>query len=319
MAYKGVVDTVSDRPRNGPVRDDEVPDFVAALGIPGLADIHVHFLPEPMLRKVWAYFDDAERAYGRPWPIAYRLPEDERLRVLRGLGVRAVPSLTYAHKPGMARWLNEWCADFAGRVPDAVHSATFYPEPGCGDDVAEALAAGARLFKLHVQVGGFAPDDPLLEPAWELVERAGVPVVIHAGSAPQPGRFTGPDPVRRVLQRHPGLVLVVAHMGMPEFHAFADLTGEFPGVHLDTTMIGTDFTNGFAPMPPSFVDRLPDLADRVVLGSDFPNIPYPYAHQLEALARLGLGDAWMRTVLWDNGARLLGLPVGSSDSSDSRS
>jgi hypothetical protein len=45
----------------------------------------------------------------------------------------------------------------------------------------------------------------------------------------------------------------------------------------------------------------------VVLGSDFPNIPYPYAHQLDALARLGLGDEWMRKVLWENGARLLGL------------
>jgi predicted TIM-barrel fold metal-dependent hydrolase len=45
----------------------------------------------------------------------------------------------------------------------------------------------------------------------------------------------------------------------------------------------------------------------VVLGSDFPNIPNPYAHQLEALHRLGLGVEWLRSVLWRNGARLLGL------------
>jgi predicted TIM-barrel fold metal-dependent hydrolase len=44
-----------------------------------------------------------------------------------------------------------------------------------------------------------------------------------------------------------------------------------------------------------------------VLGSDFPSIPYPYAHQLAALARLGLGDDWLRAVLWSNGARLFGL------------
>jgi predicted TIM-barrel fold metal-dependent hydrolase len=74
-------------------------------------------------------------------------------------------------------------------------------------------------------------------------------------------------------------------------------------------MSGTDFTNRFAPFPDGYVDRLGGLRDRVVLGSDFPSIPYPYAHQVDALARLDLGDDWMRAVLWHNGARLLGLPT----------
>jgi predicted TIM-barrel fold metal-dependent hydrolase len=94
---------------------------------------------------------------------------------------------------------------------------------------------------------------------------------------------------------------------MGEYDAFADLVETFPRVHLDTTMAGTDFSNRFAPLPPSYVERLGGLGDRVVLGTDFPNIPYPYAHQVEALHRLGLGDEWMRKVLWHNGARLLGL------------
>jgi hypothetical protein len=38
-------------------------------------------------------------------------------------------------------------------------------------------------------------------------------------------------------------------MGMPEYDAFADLVLDYAGVFLDTTMVGTDFTNGFAPMP----------------------------------------------------------------------
>jgi hypothetical protein len=36
----------------GPLDDDKIPEYLHALGIPGLADIHVHFLPEPMMRKV---------------------------------------------------------------------------------------------------------------------------------------------------------------------------------------------------------------------------------------------------------------------------
>ncbi|MGW2217230.1 amidohydrolase family protein, partial [Nonomuraea sp. NPDC001684] len=41
------------------------------------------------------------------------------------------------------------------------------------------------------------------------------------------------------------------------------------------------------------------------LGSDFPTIPYPYAHQLDALARLDLGEQWLRAVCWDNGAAMI--------------
>ena len=45
---------------------------------------------------------------------------------------------------------------------------------------------------------------------------------------------------------------------------------------------------------------------RCCSAADFPNIPYPYAHQLEALEGLGLGDDWLRAVCWDNGCRLFG-------------
>ncbi len=291
----------------GPVTDEQVPDYVAALSLPGLADIHVHFLPESLQRRVWAFFDDAERNYGLAWPITYRLDESTRLAILRGLGLRAVPALTYAHRPGMARWLNEWGRQFAERVEGGVHCATLYPEPGVGDYVAAAVAGGARLFTVHVQVGGFAPDDPRLDEAWEVLAGAGIPVVIHCGSGPLAGPHTGPKPISRLLARHPHLVLVIAHLGMPEYDEFADLAELHAGVHLDTTMCGTDFANRVAPLPDAYVKRLAGLVDRVVLGSDFPSIPYPYAHQLQALARLGLGDEWMRSVLWSNGARLLGL------------
>jgi len=291
----------------GPATDAEVPAYWRALGLPGLADIHVHFLPESVLRKVWGVFDQAGEHYGMAWPVQYRTSEAERLETLRRLGVRAIPSLTYPHRPGMARWLNEWCTEFAARVPDAVHSGTFFPEPSATNDVRDALAAGARLFKLHVQVGGFSPLDPLLEEPWSVLEEAGVPTVLHAGSAPRPGEHTGPAPVAELLRRHPGLILVIAHLGMSEYHAFADLAEAYDGVHLDTTMAGTDFTERFAPLPPGYLPRLAALRGKVVLGSDFPNIPYAYAHQIEALDRWELGDDWLRAVLWENGNRLMRL------------
>lgn len=43
-----------------------------------------------------------------------------------------------------------------------------------------------------------------------------------------------------------------------------------------------------------------------MFGSDFPNIPHPYAHQLRALTGLGLGAEWLRAVCHDNAAELFG-------------
>jgi len=174
--------------------DGDIPAYWRALGLPGLADIHIHFLPQPMLDKVWAYFDEGERNYGLAWPVDYRLSEPERLELLRQFGVRAIPSLAYPHKPGMAQWLNDWCTDFARRVPEAVHSATFFPEDGVGDYVRAAVDGGARLFKMHVQVGVFRPDDGRLEPAWGALEDARVPVALQPAWLPSPG--SSPAPAR---------------------------------------------------------------------------------------------------------------------------
>ncbi|MGV9252161.1 amidohydrolase family protein [Streptomyces sp. NPDC003697] len=289
----------------------EVRRFWRRLGVPGLVDVHTHFMPERVLRKVWDYFDGlGPLTGGIEWPIAYRAEESRRVALLREFGVRAFTAMLYPHKPGMARWLNGWAADFARRTPDCLHTCTLFPEEGVESYVREAVEAGARVFKAHVQVGAYDPADALLDEAWGLLAEAGIPVVIHCGSGPAPGRHTGPGPVGRVLARHPRLRLVVAHLGMPEYEDFLDLAERYDEVRLDTTMAFTDFSEQLAPFPRRALPRLAGLGDRVLLGSDFPNIPYPYAHQLDALWGLGLGDDWLRAVCHDNAARLFGLPAG---------
>jgi hypothetical protein len=275
-------------------------------------DLHVHFMPKNVLDKVWAYFDAAGPMVGTPWPIEYRTDEADRLARLRGFGVRAFPSLLYPHRPQMATWLNAWAADFAASHADVLHTATFFPEPGAAAYVRDALDRGARVFKAHVQVGAYDPRDPLLEPVWGQLAEAGVPVVVHCGGGPVPGPFTGPGPFAEVLARHPRLTAVIAHMGMPEYAEFLDLADRYAEVRLDTTMAFTDFTEQRMPYPVDLRPRLLELGERIVLGTDFPNTPYPYSHQLDALVRLELGDDWLRGVLHDNGARLLGTSGSAS-------
>ena len=281
--------------------------FWRELGLPGLVDIHTHFMPPNVLAKVWAFFEDGRGPSGQAWPIIYRQPEEDRVALLRAFGVRTFSALLYPHKPGMAEWLNAWAAGFAARTPDALHSATFFAEPGAGSYVAGAIGAGARLFKAHLQVGGYDPRDELLDGVWGLLAEARVPVVVHCGSGPAPGRFTGPGPISQVLARHPRLTAIIAHLGAPEYGEFLGLAERHRHVYLDTTMVFTDFLERLAPFPAPLLPRLAAAADRVLLGSDFPNIPYPYLHQLEALARLDLGMPWLRAVCHGNATRLLGL------------
>lgn len=298
-----------------PVDDADVPAWLDAVGgavaAEGLVDLHVHFLPDRVLQKVWHYFDCASEHYGMEWPVHYRLPEDERLARLRALGVTTFAPLVYPHKPGMGAWLTSWALDWAAEVPEAVPTATLYPEPEVTGYLTAAVEAGARMVKVHVQVGGFDPRDPLLTPAWGLLADAGVPVVVHCGNGPIPGRHTGLDVFGEVLEAHPRLTAVLAHAGLPEYGRALELTARHARVHLDTTMVGTAFTEGFAPLPADWASRLADVADRIVLGSDFPNIPYPYAEQLAAIAswagaddRLGVG--FLRRVLHDTPRALLG-------------
>lgn len=285
--------------------DEDLPRLWHELGIPGVFDVHTHFLPEPVMRAVWQYFDDAAVNYGVDWPITYRWQDDDRLAHLRAMGVLRFTSLVYAHKPGMAAWLSDWALSFAADVPECVPTATFHPEPGAAAYVADAIDRGARVFKAHLQVGDYDPRDPLLDPVWGLLSESAVPVVMHCGSAPLPGRFTGPGPIGEVLQRFPGLRMIVAHLGAGEFAQFLHLVQARPYTWLDTTMGLTDFMQRLRLYPP---DLLPDLRalsseGRVLFGSDYPNIPYPFAHQVEVLADHGLD---MPEVLWHAPLRLFG-------------
>ncbi|MEV0075168.1 amidohydrolase family protein [Nocardia neocaledoniensis] len=282
-------------------------DFRRRLDLPALVDVHTHFMPDQVMRKVWAYFDQAGPLTGRPWPITYRDDEQVRLKTLRDFGVRAFTSLVYPHKPRMAAWLNEWTAEFAARTPDCLHTATFYPEPEAPEYVRAAIAGGARVFKVHIQVGAFSPLDPLLDPVWAILAESGVPVLIHCGSGPAPGEFTGPGPIAELLRRFPGLRLIIAHMGTPEYTEFLDLAERYPLLRLDTTMVWTDFSESDAPFPPGERERLHRFGDRILFGSDFPNIPYPYAEAVRALERLDLGDDWLRKVCHDNAVALFDL------------
>jgi predicted TIM-barrel fold metal-dependent hydrolase len=69
-------------------------------------------------------------------------------------------------------------------------------------------------------------------------------------------------------------------------------------------MAFTGFAEAMFPFPDAERARLLELGDRIVFGSDFPNIPYRYSEAIQALIDLDLGDRWLSGVLYRNGRRL---------------
>ncbi len=286
---------------NGPDSDEQVAGFVQDLGVPGIFDVHVHFLPESMQAAVWRHFDSLPQ----PWGIRYRSDEPQRLRILAELGVTRFSALAYAHKPAMAAWLNDYTLGLAARQPQVIPCFTFYPEDGAENYVDDALKRGGRLAKIHLQVGKFDPMDRQLEETWGQLERLHVPVVIHAGAVPDGSggeEWCGMDPVRRLLTRWPGLVLILAHLGAPDIADAIALAREFAQLRLDTAMVLVD-GGGYRYGEP-LLSFLAEAEDRILFGSDFPSFPHDYAAQVRGLVNTGLGDDWLRAVLWGNASRL---------------
>jgi uncharacterized protein len=294
-----------------PSRDDEVAPFVRDLGLPGLIDVHVHLLPHRLQEAVWAYFDRLEDP---PWPVTYRDDEATRLATLRELGVIHHTALAYGHKPGVAAWCNQHTLAAAEAHPQVLPTFTFHAEETAATYVADAIARGGRVAKVHLQVGRFHATDPLLDEVWPQLVAARIPAVVHASAVygvDGGEEYCGPDAIRALLERHPDITVIVAHLGEPDLAGFLALAEQAPTLRMDTAMVLTD-PPFFRPVEPVLLPRLAALADRLLFGSDFPTIPHAYASQLRGLAQLELDRGRLRDVLHDNAARLLGLPTAAT-------
>jgi predicted TIM-barrel fold metal-dependent hydrolase len=265
-------------------------------------DIHTHFHPPRLFRAIRDWF-----ARETDWRIPHPMDESHYAATLAGHGVTRFVVCSYAHRAGVARDLNDWLRAFADRTAGAVPLGTVHPDdPDC---VAEARRAlddlGLAGFKVHCEVQRVAPDDPRMLPVFDLARGRDRFVLMHCGTAPFGGNAytTSAQGVDRLLTRLPGLRVVVAHMGQYETEAFFGLLERHPTLHLDTTMAFAADSPFLRPIDRS---RIAAHADRILYGTDWPNIPYAYGGDRDGLLALGLPGAAYRAIFHDNAARLLG-------------
>jgi len=272
-------------------------------------DVHVHLHPERLARAIQDVFArDGWHAH-HPWDP--RAVADS----LAAHGVERFCFFSYAHKPGIARSLNAWIAETARLLPAGIPVGTVH----AGDDdvlaiADEAMDAGLAGFKFHLSVQRFRADDARLMPLYERVAERGRFLVVHAGTMPYRDAFTGIDGFRGVMRRFPSLRVIVAHLGCFDTEAFLALADECPNLYLDTTMALTPLSDRFLggdadTIPTEWLLR---YQDRIMLGSDFPLIPYAYEEERSFVARRSLPEAVARKILYENAARFLGLDANAT-------
>jgi predicted TIM-barrel fold metal-dependent hydrolase len=275
----------------------------APAGLPPIVDAHVHVFPPRLFAAIWRWFE----RYG--WPIRYRLEAPDVVRFLLDRGVARLVLLHYAHKPGIARAMNRFVAELAAGDERLIGLATVYPgEPDAPAILAEAFAAGLRGVKLHCHVQALAPDDEALGPVYETAAAHRLPVVIHAGRQPRSPHYAvdtfeicAAERVERVLAAHPRLALCVPHLGADEYGAYERLLERHDNLWLDTTMVLADYFPGAVPRR-----LLTCRPDRILYGTDFPNLPFAWDRELHKILALDLGDEGLEAVLGANALRLYG-------------
>ena len=269
-----------------------------------LVDAHVHLLPQRLAQAIWDWFE------ANFWHVEHRLGARECIAELTHAGVDRMVALPYAHKPGVADSLNRFTAELAKNEPAVWGCGTVFPgEPGAEEILATALGPlGLRGIKIHCHVMKISPDDRALDPVYRAAIAHRRPVVIHAGREPASPAYgldvhqvSGAERVRRVLDRFPELILVVPHLGADEFATFESLLEEYPHLYLDTTMA----LSGHFPTKadPNLLRRWPE---RVLYGTDFPNLPYPLDRELKIIRSLGLDPPAEAKILGLNALQLFG-------------
>jgi uncharacterized protein len=286
-----------------PALDDEEGARVPE-DFPAVVDAHVHLFPDRLFDAIWRWFD----RYG--WPIRHKLYTPEVIDFLLSRGVGHLVAFGYAHKPGVADSLNQLLARVSAENPRVTALAAVHPgEPDARGVLERAFALGLCGVKIHCHVQSVAPDAEALEEVYTMASAHGLPVVIHAGREPKsPGYACDPhaicsaERVERVLGAYPRLRLSVPHLGADEFDAYGRLLERFDNLYLDTTMA----IAGYFPdeVPFRLLEARPE---RVMYGTDFPNIPYAWDRELRRIAARGLREEALRAVLGGTARELFGI------------
>ena len=127
-------------------------------------------------------------------------------------------------------------------------------------------------------------------------------MIMHVGREPKseayacdPYILCSADKVETVLENHPNLKLCVPHMGADEFSTYRRLLERFDNLWVDTTMMIAGY------FPYTITSQLEGMrTDRIMYGTDFPNIPYAWDREIKRLMAFDLSEDIRDRILFRN-------------------
>ena len=275
------------------VEGTKIPD-----SFPFIIDSHVHIFPHKIFKSIWKWFDE----YG--WPIRYRLKSPKIFEFLLSRGVGHIVAMQYAHKPGIAHDLNLYMVGQCREYPQQITGmATVFPgEEGSEDILKHAFENGLKGVKLHSHVQCFDMNSDVMDIIYEICSSRGKPIVMHVSKEPKspayecdPYQLCSAQKLERVVRNYPKLKICVPHLGIDEFSSYQLLIEKYDNLWLDTAMALTDY------LPKSNPPPLNEMrTDRIMYGSDFPNIPYAWDRELKHIHKTGLSDKTLELILGKN-------------------
>lgn len=131
------------------------------------------------------------------------------------------------------------------------------PRVATAAEAEDALAAGARGFKLHPRAEDFRLDHPGVEAIAAVAAEARAPVLIHAGAGV--GSFG--ETIVELAERHRECPIVLAHAAVSDLVWLGDVAAAHPNLFFDTAWWNpSDLLSLFALVPPG----------QILFGSDEP-------------------------------------------------
>ncbi|MDX1623221.1 MAG: amidohydrolase family protein [Gemmatimonadota bacterium] len=278
-----------------------------------ITDCHVHVQPWEMLKpsvrermaKGRENFAELERMMGDP---------DEVLRRMDEAGIARIGVINYV-SPGLMGFteeVNPWAAELAEAAPErliAFGGVDVAGDPRPGEVVDHLHDMGIRAIKLHpphqeVAANAYRHGLPGLAEVYDRAQELGLPVMVHTGTSIFPGArnvFADPLPLDDVGVDFPELEVILAHLGRPLW----------PETSFFLLRRHPNFWGDVSGIPPKgllrYFPRLPEVADRLLWGTDWPGPMVPGMREnLDDFLSLDLEEAVVRQIVQENPDRLFG-------------
>jgi predicted TIM-barrel fold metal-dependent hydrolase len=204
----------------------------------------------------------------------------------------------------------EKCKEYENQVTGM---ATVFPGEDQADKILqEGFDAGLGGLKLHAHVQCFDMNADEMNCLYECCLTNKKPVIMHIGREPKspaygcdPYALCSADKLERILKEFPELKICVPHLGFDELADYRNLIEKYDNLWLDTAMVLADYF----PIETE-IDLGRYRADRILYGSDFPNIPYAWDRELKRLKAADVSRDALEKITYKNASEFFGIDIG---------